>query len=58
LSAQELGERLRPDQMKDLDAAGLAPADFYPEPDETVGPTISFTINNSQACGEAWSAWS
>ncbi len=39
LSAQELGERLRPDQMADLAAAGLAPADFYPEPGETVDVT-------------------
>jgi hypothetical protein len=39
LSARELGERLRPDQMADLAAAGLAPADFYPEPGETVDMT-------------------
>jgi hypothetical protein len=39
LSAQELGERLRPDQMADLAAAGLAPADFYPEPGETLDVT-------------------
>jgi CARDB len=39
LSVQELGERLRPNQIADLVTAGLAPADFYPEPGETVDVT-------------------